>query len=301
MMSATKNNQNPTKATTASPTEAKPPRTGAKATEKTITVTEEPPSAENKGDDACHFTRSKLTPRTPPQQKTLPEGTGVPVCNPKRAMTPFDTDEGETSDSEEANSASGPATMPAIPKGLVETLNTAMETLKQMRTSGQNAAIRAEVLRMLGEAIQQAGKPNEHDTQAPRQAEADRNTDMANDIKEIKAAVKEIIAAKPKTWALVAAGPGAAGMSLNTGEAPGWKQRQEKLRRERAKTEGPVKTQNASEETKVGLNGMNESQITKSMRDVMIQAKKDSNYIEVVHKTPNQGLRIRCPTEQAAE
>ena len=285
-------------------TEAKPPRTEAKNTEETITVTGEP-NSENKGDDANHFTRSKLTARTPPQQKASPaplEGPGVPTRNPKRAMTPFDTEEGEVSDSEEAESANSPTTMPATPKSLVETLNTAMETLRQMRTSGQNATIRVEVLRMLGEAIQQAGKHNEHDTQAPQQAEeADRNTDIANDIKEIKAAVREIIAAKPRTWAQAASGPRTARADLNRGEAPGWRQRQEKLRRERAKTEVPLTTRNASEETREGLNRMNESQIVKSMKDVMVQAKKDPNYIEVVRKTPNHGLRIRCSTKEAAE
>src|SRR5947207_10923355 len=46
---------------------------------------------------------------------------------------------------------------------------------------------------------------------------------------------------------------------------------------------------------------MNESQIVKSNKDVMVQAKKDPNYIEVVRKTPNHGLRIRCSTKEAAE
>jgi len=118
---------------------------------------------------------------------------------------------------------------------------------------------------------------------------------VAGDIKEIKETLKAMIADKPKTWAQVAR------TTPNTGEVPGWRQRQEKLRRERAKTNVLITTRNANEEAKQGLKNMDEAQITATAKGEMVRANKDPNSIQAVRKTANHGLCIQCPTEQAAE
>ena len=299
MTSATTDKEDPAKAQATPPTGATQPRSGYKRQEETIDVAQEPPKVENEGHDAWGFARSKTVPRTPPQQNTRPaalsEAPATPRRNQRRTMTPFDTEEEDPNGCEETSGALGPAGTLGTTRSPMQTLNAAMETLSSMRTSGQNVAIRDAVLSMLKEVIQQIEKPSEHARQVPKQSPTGPQG-VEGDIKEIKETLKAMLASKSRTWAQVA------GETASTaGESPGRRERQEKLRRERAKTQVVLTTRNANEDFKKRLANMNEAQATAAMKQLMTRAGKDPDSVYSVHKLSDQGLRIRCLTEQTAE
>jgi len=150
------------------------------------------------------------------------------------------------------------------------------------------------VVDMLEEVMQRIKKPSERAAQALQQSPVSLQG-VEGDIREIKETLKAMAAKGPKTWAQVVGAP------ANTANvAPGWRERQEKLRRVKAKTEVLITTRNANEEIKQKINTMNEAQITAGLKDMMTRGKGNPDNVLMVRKI-NHGLRIRCTTEQAAK
>ena len=239
------------------------------------------------------FAASNITARTPPQATTEPApppGPSKPANRPPSTMTFTDTEYSESDELEEPK-----------PKNLIYALTAVRDKLNKQNTSGKSLAIKTEVMRELDGIIQQM----EQNSLQSREntTEADRISSIENDLKEIKAALKDAITTKTKTYAEAAcnAGSGTSAMDRRQKLETEKKQRMEKLKREREKTEVALTTRNASENMKTKLANMNEAEIMKQIQQGMQQAGKDPTKICGVKNTPNHGLKIRCTNQENAE
>jgi hypothetical protein len=131
--------------------------------------------------------------------------------------------------------------------------------------------------------------------------ETDRIAVMKNDLKETKDALKGIIPImnKKKTWAQVAAQVSIPGQG-NSFESTK-RERLEKHRMERTKTEVIVTTHNASEHMKKKLADMNEKEITKGIQDAIQHVGIEPSTVHAVKRTLNQRLKVQCSSEKDAE
>jgi hypothetical protein len=262
---------------------------------------------EKDADDASCFARRTVIPRTPPQAKAHPAplrgAPGAPKRNQGRAITPFDAEDEELSDYEEEGNPSGSDITLVAPKSPTQTLGEAIELLRKMRPSGQNVAIKEEVLRLLEETIQQMENPSQHTVQPPQRdvKDTDRITSIENDIKEIKEAIKEAISAKSRTWAQIAASPKDPETNNRQRLKNAQRERLEKAKKERAKTEVILTLRNANERVKQELEKLHEGAIADSLQQ-SIQQHMSTETIKIcgVKKISKNMLKVKCDTEKDA-
>jgi hypothetical protein len=81
----------------------------------------------------------------------------------------------------------------------------------------------------------------------------------------------------------------------------GIKERMEKLKRERAKTEVMISTRDAKDNMKSQLANMSEEALTNNIQQAITAAGKEQVKIRRVQKTVNNGIKIRCATDKEAE
>ena len=266
-----------------------------------IRVSKERPQSQNTKEG---FTASKIMSRTPPQaiaKPTPPPGPSKPT-NRLPSPTAFtDTEESESDEGEEPTKKPETTPKQKEPKNVIHALIAARDKLSKQNTSGKNLAIKIEVIKDLDDILQQM----EQDGIQSREStmETDRISSIENDLKDIKATLKDAITMKTKTWAEVASNtePGMSALDRKQKLDIAKKERMEKLRREREKTEVALTTRNASENMKTKLANMNEADIMKQIQQGMQQAGKDPTKICGVKKTPNHGLKIRCTNEENAK
>ena len=79
------------------------------------------------------------------------------------------------------------------------------------------------------------------------------------------------------------------------------KERIEKLKRERAKTEVMITTRDVNDDMKNQLANMSEEVLTNNIQQAITAAGKEQVKIRRVQKTANHGIKIRCATDKEAE
>ena len=155
----------------------------------------------------------------------------------------------------------------------------------------------------MDETIQQIGKPERHVAQTSQHdaKEADRITNIENDIKEIKTAIKGAITTKPRTWAPVAASAnGPEGHNCQILESAG-KDRTEKAKRERAKREVVISMRNASENMHREMEMLHEGAAAEGLqRNIRQYASMTTIKINGVKKMSKHPLKMQCETENDA-
>ena len=272
----------------------------AKNIPESITVTNGPSEAENRGDNVLE--PGKIPPCTPARSALPPEVPGAPAQKSVRFLTPFDAEEGELSDCEETGDPPDSDTLGA-PKNPTQTLRAAIEILRGMRTQGQNIAIKEEVLRMLDETVRQMEEPCQQAMQTPQcdTTGTDLINGIKNDIKEIKAAIGEVISGRPRTWAQVAAGTKGLEAGNRQSLEIARRERLEKARRERAKTEVVLSTRSANERVKQKLENLQEGALAESLQRA-IQKNTSMTTIKIsgVKKVSKSLLKLRCESEKDA-
>ena len=263
-----------------------------KAMQDSITVTREHPDCKP---ITARFATSSMTSRTPPQKtaQTLPR-TAI------EANDPYEVDDDGTSKKQEA----APMKQTGAPMDTVHVLKTAKEKLAKMNTSGANRTVRVEVMAMLEDVIQQMEKDGKK--VAPQQnlnTEGHRLTPMENDIKEIKAAVKEAMAAKPTTYAQAAAATtmGTSEPARRQNIEAAKKERQEMIKQEKGKKEVVLTARNASENMKKQVEIMQEAEIAKGIQEAIEGSNIKHVKIRSVRKTPNHMVIVQCSDENDAE
>ena len=75
----------------------------------------------------------------------------------------------------------------------------------------------------------------------------------------------------------------------------------EKHRTEKAKTEVLLTLRNASKAVKAKLANTSEEDLTRGLQGAIASVGLESTKIQGVKKTPSHGLRICCPSSEAAE
>ena len=271
------------------------------------TVLPEPPQEGKSTSDATVFAPSKIMPRTPPPPKTRPnlppEGPSKPPRKPKRAPTPFDTEDDELSDHNEADDSLSLKTIPNAAKSTTETLNEAVNMLRGMHTSGRNLTIRDAVVGMLEETIQQLGKEEKQSTYTSQHktSEHDSITNIVNDIREIKTTISQALTANPRTWAQIAASAKRQETSSQSSSDAAKRNRLAKARSERAKTEVAVTTRNASDRAKNQLEGMKEEEIARGLQSAIDKVGMTAIKLQSVKRTSKHILKIRCATDNDAD
>ena len=258
------------------------------------------------------FIASRKIPRTPPQQRAHPgcqQGPSSPPCG----MLDFSTTEDELMLDGQENK--GPKQLEKA--DIVQALRNIREKVQSMKTKSQspNTAIKEEILEDIEKVINAAimvengqcgGITHLPPSEPMRTAQNhtmnnDRIAAIESDLQEIKATLKEAlgVAKRGKTWAQVAAQPGA----TVQGRAPEStrKERLEKLRREKAKSELLLTMRNASEQAKATCANTSEENLTKGLQKAIADIGLEPAKISAVKKTPSHGLRICCSSEEAAK
>ena len=277
-----------------------PPATGATTDPPTG-----PPATNALATKADGFARSKIMARTPPQAATLP-ASGCAAG--KHKLLDFTESENDESDMDE-NPGNSNKTYSCKAQegelGIIQALRQARDKLSKQKTSGQCLTIKTEVIADLDNIIDGMLKvphncnPSASEPKDP--ASTDRIAAMESDLQEIKTVLKSMHPTmnKKKTWAQVAAEGGVAGQERSLERTK--RERLEKHRIEKAKTEVVITTHNASEKVKKQLADLNEEGMTKDMQDIVKQVGLEPSLIYAVRKSPNQGLRIQCPSENDVE
>jgi hypothetical protein len=195
------------------------------------------------------------------------------------------------------------------PTSIVQTLCIIRDKLAAMRTSGSNNTTKADILATLHEAINMAAN-QEHEKGIELNLALEPNTsdrrisNIEKDIKEIKEAIHNIAVAKPKTWAQIAASPG-----MNTGTSEirmevTKRERLEKAKKERAKTEVVITLRDASNDIRQHLEPMHEKAIAETLqqgiRDRLASIGAADVKIRGVKKASKHILKVLCETENDA-
>jgi hypothetical protein len=156
---------------------------------------------------------------------------------------------------------------------------------------------------LLEETIQQMENPSQHTVQPPQRdvKDTDRITSIENDIKEIKEAIKEAISAKSRTWAQIAASPKDPETNNHQRLKNAQRERLEKAKKERAKTEVILTLRNANERVKQELEKLHEGAIADSLQQ-SIQQHMSTETIKIcgVKKISKNMLKVKCDTEKDA-
>ena len=223
-------------------------------------------------------------------------------------MTPFDTEDDDPNEGEEAASPADTQTTIDDILNAIQGLRETREELDKMKTSGQNLTIKANALRAMNNVILLEGsiqrlKKDCQQIKSPRTqshpSETDRIANIEKSIRELKAgqaAIHEAVMTKPKAWTTVAAStPKRTSTTVSNDPDHGQTERLDKFRMERAKTEVKLLTRSTTDEMKKQLADMTETDLIK------ILSNASGCEIRGVRKLANYGLKIRCRTEKEAE
>lgn len=267
-----------------------------KPADDTIEVAQTQPATQGTAAITECSAKSQVTVRTPPLATTIPgpllQPAG-PLKKPDRCKEP---NNGRCMTPEVA-------AMTTHAEGTIpQALRIARDKLSKQQTSGQPLAIKMEVIAELDAIIQKLGEDAaDKEDQSTQQTTtiSTRVSAMESELRDIKAMLKESLTAKERTWAQVAAQAGANG----PGRAPESTRRErlEKLRREKAKTEVLLTMRNTSEQAKASIASTNEESLTKGLQEAVSKVGLDPAKIQAVKKAPSYGLRVCCPSEEAAE
>ena len=190
---------------------------------------------------------------------------------------------------------------------IVQALCTIRDKLAAMRTSGLNNTTKADILATLHEAINMAAnQERENGTEwnlAPESNAYDRCiSNIEKDVKEIKEAILNNAAAKPKTWAQIASGPSMGVPEIRLEVAI--RERLKKARKERAKTEVTITLREASRDICQHIEQMQEKAIAETLqqgiRDRFTSSGKADVKIRGVRKVSKYILKVLCATEKDA-
>src|SRR5436190_534505 len=126
-----------------------------------------------------------------------------------------------------------------------------------------------------------------------------------SNIEDELAKLRKVITEQPQTYAQAVqrntAKPANSDGNHRTHPEHGIKERMEKVKQERAKSEVLLTTRDSSDNTKDQLANMSEEAITKSLEQAITAAGIEHVKIRRVQKTPNHGLKIRCATDKEAK
>jgi hypothetical protein len=261
-----------------------------KSPDECIKVTNEQPEGNKEGRKDPYntqgFTPSQKLARTPPQQTARP--TPLPAAPSKTAQkhtTPPNSTTAEDGKEQEEREERAPTEKPCDP----------LHTLRSIREKlTKNNTVKAEIIKELDEVISKMTEDKQYI------ANARQITKIENDIKEIKATIHKAITAKPKTWAQVAASPGNPDGHLEAAK----RERLEKAKKEREKTEVTLTLRNASDDMQKHLSSLEESAIADCLQENLQDRLADDNIAEVkirgIRKASKYILKIQCNSENDA-
>jgi len=280
----------------------------AKVMKEIIVVSNDSQEPTSQASEAQHFAPSQKVTRTPPRQHACP--TSPPRAPSKPAHRATEPSDFADTDDEACNTqATSSPRKGEKPTNIIQALCTIRDKLTAMRTSGSNNAAKADILATLHEAINMAAnQKRENGTELNPALEPNmsdrRISNIEKDVKEIKEAILNIGAAKPKTWAQIAASPG---MNSGTSEIRlevAKRERLEKAKKERAKTEVVITLRDASSDIRQHLEPMHEKAIAETLqqgiRDRLASIGAADVKIRGVRKASKHILKVLCETEKDA-
>lgn len=213
----------------------------------------------------------------------------------------------DTDDEASDTQANGSQKTAEKPTSIVQALCTIRDKLAAMRTSGSNITTKADIMTTLHEAInmavsQEGEKSSERNLTPDPHPHDGRISNMEKDVKEIKEAILSLTAAKPKTWAQIAAGPGTGAPDIRLEVAK--RERLEKAKKERAKTEVVLTLRDASNDIRQYIESMHEKAIAETLqqgiRDRLASSGTADVKIRGVRKASKHILKVLCETEKDA-
>lgn len=279
----------------------------AKVVKDTIVVCEGSPEPPSHASEAQHCAPSQKATRTPPQQQAcLP-----PPCAPSKpthratVLSNFADTDDEAGDTQDT----GGWGKGEKPTSIVQALCTIRDKLAAMRTSGSNNTTKADIMATLHEAIDMAtDQERENGTEwnpTPEPSTYDRRiSNIEKDIKEIKEAILNTTAGKPKSWAQIAAGRSTGTSIPEIRLEVAKKERLEKAKKERAKTEVAITLRDASNDIRQHVESMQEKAIAETLqqgiRDRLASTGAADVKIRGVRKPSKHILKVLCETEEDA-
>ena len=271
------------------PTEPAP----SKNNKDTIEVSKKKPEATRDTSNNRSFAPSKTLSRTPPLQTahpTPPPGApSKPTQRHSMLADPAPTDDKEEKEEQETRHQ----TQDGKPANILAALQAVRDKLTGMHTTGKNIETKVEILKELNAIIDTV-------TEEKHTTEVQQINNMADDIKDIKATIRAALATKPETWAQVAAAPGNQNIQLEAAR----RERLEKIKKEREKTEVTLSLHNATGDMRNMLSQMEEKAIAnclqENLRDRLASEDIEDVKIRGIRKATKDILKIQCDTEEDA-
>jgi hypothetical protein len=253
------------------------------------------------------FAKSSMMSRTPTQQDCTPPEAAMTMAPKKketalmrklRASNVANTTTRICEQSDEVNTIS-------LSKNVVEALKKVQHILSQTSIKKEE---KTDASQTIGQAIDHIIEMNkkfeeleEHHNQQARQPSEDNPPWRA--LEEQLAKLTKAITEPTQTYAqAVQRNAG----TTNAGNHPPQsenrvKERVEKLKRERAKTEVIITTRDVNDNMKDQLASMSEEVLTNNIQQAITAAGKEQVKVRRVQKTANHGIKIRCATDKEAE
>jgi len=278
---------------------------GPKCVENSITVLKKHPettenwSAEEEDCNAA-FSKSSIVPRTPTQQCCTPPDAAGAMAPKKRG--PTRPKGANATSTEQVSEQSDEVTTAPSSNDPIDVLKKVQIILgKDSLRKGDKYDLQQAIGLAIGQITAIKEELKECRIQLGKPLLADDSTRLRN-IEEQLAKLTKAITEPTQTYAQ------AVKRNTATNEAGNHsshsetriKVRTEKLKRERAKTEVMLSTRNASDNMKDKVTNMSEEALTNSLQQAITAAGKEVK-IRKAQKTINNGIKIRCATEQEAE
>jgi hypothetical protein len=281
----------------------------ALATDPSTSKTNKEWNEEDEESDAI-FAKSSRMSRTPTQQCCTPPEAAMTMAPKKketvlmrklRASNVTNTTTRTCEQSDEVNTIS-------LSKDVIEALKKVQHVLTQTSIKKEEKIDASQIVGLAIDHIIEMNKKFEeleehhnHNQQA-RQPSAEDNPPWRV-FEEQLAKITKAITEPTRTYAQVAqSNP----VTSNTGNHPTQsenriKERVEKLKRERAKTEVIITTRDVNDNIKNQLANMSEEELMNNIQQAIIAAGKEQIKVRKVQKITNHGIKIRCATDKEAE
>jgi hypothetical protein len=258
---------------------------------------------EDENDTAFH--KSSIIARTPTQQCCTPPDASV-IMAPKKKETALlmkfrDVNAPNTTAHTHKQNNEVNITSPS--ENLIEALKKVQHILSQNSIKKEEKSDASQTISLaIKHIIETNKKLEEHYNPQGKQSPSEDNARLRN-IEEQLEKLTKAITEPTQTYAQAVqrntVKKSAGNHSIHTENRI--KERTEKLKRERAKTEVIITTRNANEETKDQLKKMSEETLMNTLQQAITVVGTEQVKIRRVQKTANQGIKIRCTTDKEAK
>ena len=248
--------------------------------------------------DPSPFALSTKVARTPPQQIAL-SPTPLAPTKPK-ALQQHNTR--STSYQQKTNKPpSNELQPPSTYSDFTEALNNIRNIASELKVQGANINIRARLFEAIDSTI---AKVNDTAPQQEYLTNENRITNIENDIREIKKALLDgTTSDKPKTWAQAISSTIPSPVVTNVQIDIAKREKMEKIKLAKAKTELIISLRSATDETQKTLEQMTEQALTEQIQSSIREHIPNSTGTPIlnVSKVNRYILKIQCNTEADKE